>query len=128
MIASAVLADSVTQEATDRAIGVSVQGGSETTMKLTRKTSSKPGLPSVGLPIALSLTGIAAAAAVLWLAVSDYATQRTDELVSGYAQQQVSALNQSMAQLDRDLTLAALTRFGNAALSIAATCSVNCSA
>ena len=104
MIASAVLADSVTQEATDRAIGVSVQGGSETTMKLTRKTSSKPGLPSVGLPIALSLTGIAAAAAVLWLAVSDYATQRTDELVSGYAQQQVSALNQSMAQLDRDLT------------------------
>ncbi|WP_341709015.1 phosphomannomutase/phosphoglucomutase [Halopseudomonas sp.] len=73
-------------------------------MKLTRKTSSNaPGLPATGLPIALSLTGIAAAAAVLWITLGDYATQRTNELVASYAQQQVSAINLSLAQLDRDL-------------------------
>ncbi|MEL0166722.1 MAG: phosphomannomutase/phosphoglucomutase [Pseudomonadaceae bacterium] len=72
-------------------------------MKLTRKTSNTPGLPATGLPIALSLTGIAAAAAVLWITLGDYAAQRTDELITGYAQQQVSAINLSLAQLDRDL-------------------------
>lgn len=73
-------------------------------MKLTRKTSNNaPGLPATGLPIALSLTGIAAAAAVLWIALGDYANQRTDELIASYTQQQVSAINLSLAQLDRDL-------------------------
>ena len=45
-------------------------------MKLSRKTStttSKPaGLPSVNLPVGLAMAGIAAAAAVLWVAMSGY--------------------------------------------------------
>ncbi|GGE36283.1 hypothetical protein GCM10007421_07630 [Halopseudomonas oceani] len=73
-------------------------------MKLTRKTSGTTGLPATALPIALSVVGIAAAAAVLWIALGSYATKRTSELEASYAHQQVSALNQALAQLDRDLT------------------------
>jgi phosphomannomutase/phosphoglucomutase len=77
-------------------------------MKLSRKTStttSKPaGLPSVNLPVGLAMAGIAAAAAVLWVAMSGYASSLNQALVKGYASQQVSGLNQGMAQLDRDLT------------------------
>ncbi|WVM90463.1 hypothetical protein UMZ34_10170 [Halopseudomonas pachastrellae] len=76
-------------------------------MKLSRKasTTSKPaGLPSVNLPVGLAMAGIAAAAAVLWVAMSGYASSLNQALVKGYASQQVSGLNQGMAQLDRDLT------------------------
>ncbi|MGI3128844.1 phosphomannomutase/phosphoglucomutase [Halopseudomonas pachastrellae] len=76
-------------------------------MKLSRKTptASKPaGLPSVNLPVALAMAGIGAAAAVLWVAMSGYAGNLNQALVKGYASQQVSGLNQGLAQLDRDLT------------------------
>ncbi|MEH6567337.1 MAG: phosphomannomutase/phosphoglucomutase [Halopseudomonas sp.] len=68
-----------------------------------KKTHTQAGLPNTAIGLGMAMAGVAAGAAMLWLALSGFTDQRNNELVESYAGQQVAGLNQSMQQLQADL-------------------------
>lgn len=65
-------------------------------------------LPGTLVPLLLSLAGIGAAAALIWLALFGPSNQRYErDMAQAYASQQVGALNRAMAQLEADVQMAA---------------------
>jgi len=68
-----------------------------------KKTDAKAGLPNTAMPLGMAIIGVAAGAAMLWLALTGVTGQRNDELVESYATQQLAGINQSMQQLQADL-------------------------
>tara|TARA_B100001059_G_scaffold230619_1_gene265094 strand:+ start:1478 stop:3979 length:2502 start_codon:yes stop_codon:yes gene_type:complete len=69
-----------------------------------KKTDAKAGLPNTVIPLGMAIAGVAAGAAMLWLALTGFTAQRNDELVESYAKQQLAGIDQSMQQLQADLT------------------------
>ncbi len=68
-----------------------------------KKTDAKAGLPNTAIPLGMAIAGVAAGAAMLWLALTGFTGQRNDDLIESYANQQLAGLNQSMQQLQADL-------------------------
>ncbi len=68
-----------------------------------KRTDAKAGLPNTAIPLGMAIAGVAAGAAMLWLALTGFTGDRNEELVESYANQQLAGLNQSMQQLQADL-------------------------
>lgn len=76
-------------------------------IKLKKQQPAKAGssLPSTLTPLLLALVGLALAAVPIWIALFGLGSERyRTEMTNAYAQQQTAALNQSIRQLDADLS------------------------
>ncbi|WP_394241300.1 phosphomannomutase/phosphoglucomutase [Halopseudomonas laoshanensis] len=76
-------------------------------IKLKKQQTAKAGstLPSTLTPLLLALIGLALAAIPIWIALFGMGSERyRTDMTSAYATQQAGALNQSIRQLDADLS------------------------